>query len=483
MKTRSVLIIDDEPLMRLSMVDALRAVGYEVEEASAGDEGIHKLQGNRFDLIITDLRLPRKDGIQVVQACKQYSPGTEVIVITAHGSVDTAVQAMKLGAHDYITKPFSMEELLLIVDRATKVIALRQENDALRQELEGKFCIDGFVGKSACMREVLEKVKLVAASDATVLISGESGTGKEVVANAIHRNSPRRDQALIKVSCAALPETLLEAELFGHEKGAFTGALKQRRGRFELAHKGTLFLDEIGDISPVVQVKLLRVLQERQFERVGGNETIHTDVRLVCATQKDLKKAVEEGRFREDLYYRLNVVPVHLPPLRDRKEDILPLAEHFLHLSARRGQRTVKGLSAQAREMLLRYSFPGNVRELENIVERAVALAQRHDEIQVWDLCGQSNCPFLGGTWQESCGFCQEGLVPNPGTRREQTATTLAQAREHFERDYILSILHQTGWSKTLAAKALGLSRKALWEKCKRYGISTAEESDEEEGA
>ena len=291
--TRSVLIIDDEPLMRLSMLDALKAEGYQVQEASNGDEGIQKAKKDRYDLVITDLRMPGSDGLQVVRVCKECSPETEVIVITAHGSVDTAVQAMKLGAHDYVTKPFSMDELLLTVDRATQVQALRQENTALRQELEGKFNFDGMVGKNEQMRQVLEKVKLVATTDATVLIFGESGTGKEVIANAIHRNSPRCGRALIKVSCAALPETLLEAELFGHEKGAFTGALKQRLGRFELAHKGTLFLDEIGEIAPMVQVKLLRVLQEKRFERVGGTETIESDVRLVCATQKNLKEEVE----------------------------------------------------------------------------------------------------------------------------------------------------------------------------------------------
>ena len=471
--TRSVLIIDDEPLMRLSMLDALKAEGYQVREASNGEEGIQKAKTDRYDLVITDLKMPGSDGLQVVRVCKECSPETEVIVITAHGSVDTAVQAMKLGAHDYVTKPFSMDELLLTVDRATKVQALRQENTALRQELEGKFNFDGMVGKNEQMRQVLEKVKLVATTDATVLIFGESGTGKEVIANAIHRNSPRCGQALIKVSCAALPETLLEAELFGHEKGAFTGALKQRLGRFELAHKGTLFLDEIGEISPMVQVKLLRVLQEKRFERVGGTETIESDVRLVCATQKNLKEEVEAGRFREDLFYRLNVVQVALPPLRDRREDVLILANHLLQ---RRIPRVMKGFSPAARDVLLRYSFPGNVRELENTIERAVALAQDRDEIQVWDLCGQTACPFLGGAPQSGCGFCQEGLS---NVTDSQPQGTLAEVRERCEREYILAVLAREGWSRTVASKALGLSRKALWEKCKRYGIATPDADDE----
>ncbi len=469
MKSGSILIIDDEPLMRMSMVDALKVVGYEVQEASTGSEGLDCLQTTPFDLVITDLRLPGADGLQIVSKCKERWPDTEVIVITAHGSVDTAVDAMKSGAYDYITKPFSMDELLLSVERVCAMVSLRQENRALRDELEHKFSFQGIVGKNERMRQVLEKIKLVANTDSTVLIVGESGTGKELIANAIHTNSGRQSHALIKVSCAALPETLLEAELFGHEKGAFTGALRQRCGRFELAHKGTLFLDEIGEISPVVQIKLLRVLQERQFERVGGNETIEVDVRLVCATQKDLRKEVEQGRFREDLYYRLNVVPVQLPPLRERREDILTITKHFLEAMATRNHETEKTLSRQAREVLFRYSFPGNVRELENTIERAVALAQQSQEIQVSDLCGQSRCPYSGGEPQKDCGFC--GDLDGRTRTTFGGMETLAAAREQFERNHILEILQRTGWSRTTAAKVLGLSRKGLWEKCKRYDI------------
>ncbi len=454
--------------MRLSMLDALRAEGYKTQEASNGEEGLQKIKARRYDVVITDLKMPGKDGLHVVRMCKECSLETEVIVMTAHGSVDTAVQAMKLGANDYITKPFSVDELLLTVRRATEVQALRQENTVLRQELEGKFSFDGIVGKNEQMRQILEKIKLVATTDTTVLVLGESGTGKEVIANAIHQNSPRCEQAFIKVSCAALPETLLETELFGHEKGAFTGAIKQRRGRFELAHKGTLFLDEIGDVSLVVQVKLLRVLQERQFERVGGSETIKSDVRLVCATQKNLKKEVEAGRFREDLLHRLNVMRVTLPPLRERREDILVLANHLLHRSAKRVPHAMKRLSSASQEMLIRYSFPGNVRELENTIERATVLAQAREEIQIADLCGQTNCPLLGGSMQSDCGFCQEGLTSSASHHG-----TLATVRERCEKDYILAVLAQTGWSRTAAAKSLGLSRKVLWEKCKRYGIVT----------
>lgn len=478
MTSLSILVIDDEPLMRMSIVDALQAVGHDVQEAADGTEGLALLQTKPFDLVITDLRLPGADGVQIVRACQQAPRKPEVIVITAHGSVDTAVQAMKSGAHDYITKPFSMDELLLIVARVADMVALRQENVQLREELKSKFAFEGIVGKSQRMRDVLEKVKLVAKTDATVLIAGESGTGKELIANAIHHNSPRRAHPLIKVSCAALPETLLEAELFGHEKGAFTGALKQRRGRFELAHRGTLFLDEIGEISPVVQVKLLRVLQERQFERVGGTETIDVDVRLVCATQKDLKKEVAAGRFREDLYYRLNVVPIELPPLRERREDILAITEHLLHVAGERLKQPAKTLSPKAREILLRYPFPGNVRELENTIERAVALAQLNESIEAWDLCGEAQCPFLkGGEPLPDCGFCAAAYSVSASSPVEET--TLSAARERFERTHILEVLHRADWSKTTAAKMLGVSRKALWEKCKRYGIITPDDGHE----
>src|SRR5438309_8248258 len=346
----NVLIIDDEPLMRISIADALKAEGCQVKVAATGLEGVDLIRKEPFEIVITDLRLPGMDGLQILQACKEVLPKTGVIVITAHGSVETAVEAIKMGAYDYITKPFSMDELLLIVKRLGKVLELEDENRSLREELEGRLSFKGLLGKNEKRREALEKIKLVAPTDSTVLIVGESGAGKQLVANAIHHNRPRRDGALIKVSCAALPETLLEAELFGHEKGAFTGALRQRRGRFELAHKGTLFLDEIGEISPMVQVKLLRVLQERQFERVGGNDTIEADVRLVCATQKDLKKEVAQGRFREDLYYRLNVVPVLLPPLRERREDVVMIAEHVLQTRSARSNKTLKGFSQGTHE-------------------------------------------------------------------------------------------------------------------------------------
>ena len=406
MKGLTILLVDDEPLMRLSMMDALEAVGCNVHAVPTGTEGIEAIREKTFDVVITDLRLPGVDGLTVLQTAKDKEPQTEVLVITAHGSVETAVEAMKLGAFDYITKPFQMDELLLIVERVGSMITLRRENQDLKHQLEDKFCFNGILGVNSQMRAVLDKIKLVAETDSTVLIVGESGTGKELVANALHQNSARKGYPLIKVSCAALPETLLEAELFGHEKGAFTGALRQRRGRFEMANQGTLFLDEIGEISPVVQVKLLRVLQERTFERLGSNEPIEADVRLVCATQKDLRKEVAQGRFREDLFYRLNVVPIVVPPLRQRQEDIMVIADHVLEACSFKLNKQLRGFSQQARELLLRYSYPGNVRELENMVERAVALGRDRAAVQPADLCGFQACPYVGGVQQESCGFC-----------------------------------------------------------------------------
>src|SRR6266545_5436967 len=446
----NVLIIDDEPLMRISIADALKDEGCQVKVAATGLEGVDLIKKEPFEIVISDLRLPGMDGLQVLQTCKEVSPKTGVVLITAHGSVETAVGAMKMGAYDYVTKPFAMEELLLIVKRLMKVLELEHENRSLREELEGRFSFKGLLGKNDKMKEVLEKIKLVAPTDSTVLIVGESGTGKELVANAIHHNSPRRDGAFIKVSCAALPETLLETELFGHERGAFTGALRQRKGRFELAHQGTIFLDEIGEISPVVQVKLLRVLQERQFERVGGNQTIEVDVRLVCATQRDLKKEVQQGRFREDLYYRLNVVPIQLPPLRARREDVLMIADHVLQTRAARMSKSVKGFSQGSREVLLRYSFPGNVRELENMVERAVALCRPNEDVQAWDLCGMPSCPYLGGPPQDGCGMCGEGLTGKRTTPagRSDVVDSLAAAREQFEKQHILSILERMEGSR-----------------------------------
>lgn len=451
LRTPKVLIIDDEPLMRISISDALKVEGFSVRETGLGKEGITLFRDFSFDVVITDLRLPDLDGIEVLKACKRYSPDTMVILITAHGSVDTAVEAMKYGAYDYITKPFSMDELLLMVKRVIRYKDLEEENLLLKEQVEGRYNFSGIIGKSERMQEIFDKVKIVSQTDSTVLILGESGTGKELVANAVHYNSVRKKEPFVKISCAALPETLLEAELFGYEKGAFTGAVKQKKGRFELAHKGTFFLDEIGEISPAIQVKLLRVLQEKKIDRLGGTETLSVDVRIICATQRDLKKEVQKGTFREDLYYRFNVVPITLPPLRERQGDIMLLANHFLKYFAEQHKKQLKGISIEAMELLLKYPFPGNVRELENTIERAIVMG-KSDEVQPWDLPEEIT----------NAGECFKVIQNNI-----QSYENLSKAMKDFERQYIAKVLEETKGNKSLAAKLLGVSRKTLWEKCK----------------
>lgn len=459
----NILIIDDEPLMRISISDALKIEGYNIVSLSSGREGLKTIKENSFDIVITDLKLPEIDGLQILKACRQFSPATKVLLITAYGSVESAVEAMKQGAYDYITKPFSMDELILIVRRLIELRGLEDENIYLKERLERKYDFSGIIGRSDKMEEVFDKIKIIAPTDTTILITGESGTGKELVANAIHYNSPRKEEAFIKISCAALPETLLEAELFGHERGAFTGALKQKKGRFELAHKGTLFLDEIGEITQTVQVKLLRVLQEREFERLGGTEAISVDVRIICATQRDLKKEVQMGNFREDLYYRLNVVPVHLPSLRERKEDIILLADHFSKVFSKQMNKPVKDLSLEVKELLLKHNWPGNVRELENAMKRAVTLC-REGEIKPWDL------PEDIFKWYD------EGLKAGD---KLSYSEPLSNAMSVFEKQYIMNVLESTKGNKTLAAKILGISRKTLWEKCKYYGLLKGDSTED----
>lgn len=453
-----ILVIDDEPLMRISITDALIAEGYDVKGLESGRAGMDFIGKADYDVIITDLKLPEVDGMEILKTALKCSPKSKVIMITAYGSVDTAVEAMKQGAYDYITKPFSMDELLIIVRRLMEFRKLEYENLQLKSKIDEKYAYGGIVANSSKMQDVLEKVKVVAETASTVLITGESGTGKELIANALHYNSSRKDNPFIKVSCAALPETLLEAELFGYEKGAFTGALKQKKGRFELAHTGTLFLDEIGEVSPAIQVKLLRALQERQFERLGGTETLSVDVRIICATQRDLKNEVKQGAFREDLYYRLNVVPVHIPPLRERREDILLIANGFVKKFAAKNNKPIDGISAEAEEMLLNYPFPGNVRELEHAIERAVILGNGK-KIKPADLP------------EDIRNFYKEGLKT---AIKISYSESLTKAIGEFEKEYILRAIEGTNGNKTLAAERLGISRKTLWEKCKNYGVNKA---------
>jgi DNA-binding NtrC family response regulator len=448
-----VLVIDDEPMIRVTVVDALEEEGFRTSAASTGREGLEMIVGDDFDIVITDLRLPDMDGLQVLKEAKRHSARTEVVIITAYGSVDSAVEAMKNGAYDYVTKPFTTEELLLVLSRVLEMKRLRQENIALRKRVERDYGPKPMVGKSPQMKRIRELIATVSQVDSTVVIYGESGTGKELVANAIHFSCPRKDGPFIKVNCAALPESLLESELFGHEKGSFTGALNQKKGRFELAHLGTIFLDEIGDISPGVQVKLLRVLQERQFERVGGTRTLNVDVRVICASQKNLKKETQKGHFREDLYFRLNVVPVSLPPLRERKEDILPLADHFIQDYSKQIGRPPKKLGEKVLELLIGYSYPGNIRELENAMERAVALSQG-TQIEPEDLPEEFKSHGMFKLYGELDG-----------------SKSLRSAIRSFEKRYIEHVLKEVGGKRVKASEILEISRKTLWEKMKEYRL------------
>src|SRR6202521_3283890 len=371
-----ILIADDHDALRRGLARGLTEAGHEVDEASNGNAAIERLHDNYFDVVLSDLKMGGSDGLDVLRTTRALHPTTAVILMTAFGSVTTAVEAMKIGAFDYVQKPFEIEEMEVKIDKALEVKRLKHELDYLRHTQQESYEFDRIIGTSQALQHVLDIVKKVAKSNTTVLIRGETGTGKELIAGAIHHNSLRNTRNFVKVNCAALQENLLESELFGHEKGAFTGADKQRIGRFEQADGGTLFLDEIGDMSPRTQAKILRVLQEREFERLGGTRTLRTDVRLIAATNRDLAAMVQNGRFREDLYYRLNVVSIETPPLRERKDDIVPLANTFIRKFSAELKKKMDGIEPDAQKLLMRYNWPGNIRELENTIERAILLAE-----------------------------------------------------------------------------------------------------------
>jgi DNA-binding NtrC family response regulator len=373
----SILIVDDEPNIRRVLEAMLKKEGYDVHLAESGKKAVEIASNTTIDLLISDLIMPDMTGIEVLRIIKELQPHCTAIMITAYGTIKTAVEAIKLGAYNYISKPFDMDEMRTMIQHALSNRILEQENYELREQLKTTYRFDNIVGNSGKMQELFKMIERAADSRATVLITGESGTGKELIARALHYNSPRANKPFVAVSCAALTETLLESEMFGHEKNAFTGANAQKAGRFELAHQGTLFLDEVGEIPPSIQVKLLRVLQEREFERVGGTKPLHVDVRLIAATNRDLETEVKNRKFREDLYYRLQVVQLHVPPLRERKEDIPALVDHFLVKYNRENGRRIKGCTPEAMEHLMKYDYPGNVRELENAIERAVVLADK----------------------------------------------------------------------------------------------------------
>lgn len=449
--TRRLLVIDDEESHRLMLRAVLKEEGYQVAEAADGPEAIRAVEQETFDLILLDLRLQTMDGLETLTEIRKISPLVPVIIMTAYASVKTAVGALKAGATDYLTKPLDLEELKVLIEKALELYDLRTENIFLKERLGDRFDFSRLIGRSSKMRELFDTLALVAPSDATVLLQGESGTGKELVANAIHQNSLRKNQPFVKVSCAALPETLLESELFGHERGAFTGALARREGRFQMAHRGTIFLDEVGEMSPSTQVKLLRVLQEKEFEPLGSNQTFKVDVRIIAATNKNLEKETKEGRFRQDLFYRLNVVPIILPPLRERREDIPLLANHFFNFYREKNRQELQAISGKAMDLLVRYPWPGNVRELENTIERAVIIA-RGEVVAPVDLPPQIQALAKEKEAQE--------LDFPPGI-------TLAQ----IERALTLKTLEDTGGNRSRAAEILGISRRTLQNKLKEYGI------------
>ena len=444
MKKVKILVVDDETIVRESLAEWLKDAGHEVFTAEDGYRALEVIKREKPGIMIADLVMPGMDGIELMRRAKAQQSRIEVIIITAYASIPTAITATKEGAYDYIEKPFCPERAELLVEKLSQYRELVEENIALRQKLEDHYRFENIIAKSSRMQRLIELIKTVGKSNATVLITGESGTGKELVARAIQSQSNRKSKPFVAVSCAALPESLLESELFGHEKGSFTGAYAQKKGKFEFANGGTLFLDEVGEMSANIQVHLLRVLEEKEFTRVGGNEPIRVDVRVISATNKDLTKAMERQEFREDLYYRLNVVNIELPPLRERKEDIPLLAEHFLNKFALENRKSIAGFCPEAMEFLLEHDWPGNVRELENSIERAVILA-KDDHIAITDLR-------------------QKGMTPAAATRPGRNL-------KEIEREHILSTIEETGENYSEAARILGISRMTLYNKVKEYGI------------
>ncbi len=443
-----ILVVDDEPAQRELVSGFLKKQGLEVSSAESGVKALQLFRQDSIDLILTDQKMPNMSGADLLQAVHAINPETPVILMTAFGSIEAAVSAIQGGATDYLTKPLNLDELLYRIRQVSDRYRIIAENRELREALQSRHRIEGIIGESGQMLEVVSLVRRVAPSEATVLIRGESGTGKELIAKAIHFASPRASGPLVKVNCAALPETLLESELFGHEKGAFTGALTTRQGRFELANGGTLFLDEIGDLPLHLQAKLLRVLQEREFERVGSSRPVHVNVRILAASHRPLEALIKAGQLREDLYYRLNVVTILIPPLRERRSDLSLLIDHFLRLFAEKNGKTIRGLTHEARDILLRYDYPGNVRELENIIERAVVLTRD-------DVIGIGELPLT---------------VQNPEVKGDRE-TNLTVAMEGLERRMIRDALARSDGVQTQAAELLGISERGLRYKLIKYGF------------
>ncbi len=451
-KEYSILIIDDEQSQREVLKGYLEKKNFRVITASSGIEGLEVVNKEQVDIVLSDYKMPDKTGIEVLEEVKRINPEISFVLMTAYGTIENAVKAMRLGAYDYLSKPIDLDELELLLEKIIENKNLKSEVSFLKQQLQRKFKIDSFVSSSPKMQEVLSVAARAAESKATVLITGESGTGKEVLAKSIHYISSRKDNPFVAVNVPALPETLLESELFGHDKGAFTGADKARIGRFELANKGTIFLDEIGDIPMNLQVKLLRVLQEHKIERLGSNESIDIDVRVIAATHQNLHQKIKEGTFREDLFYRLNVISINIPPLRERKEDILPLIEHFIKKYAEENNKSGIEISKEAIDYLMKYNYPGNVRELENIIERAVVLS-RQNIITVNDL--PSN---VKGFKTETDPILEENK-------------TLNEQVEALEKKLIYDALMKANGNQSLAGRMLGITERNLRYKMQKYGI------------
>ena len=447
-----MLVVEDEAFQREMLRDLLTREGHRVTEAESGEKALQLLESSLFDLILLDFRMPGMNGLELLRQIKRINPEIEVVIMTAYGSIETAVEAMKAGARDYLTKPIDFEELCFLIERVAEHRTLVRENRMLRRELKARgVSADAIRYHSRKMAELVNLAGRVAPSQATVLIRGETGTGKELFARLLHHLSPRAERPFVVVNCAAIPETLLESEFFGHEKGAFTGAVQRRIGRFEQADGGTLFLDEIGELTPAVQVKLLRFLQEREFERVGGERTLKADVRIISATHQDLETGVKAGSFREDLFYRINVVTMAIPPLRERREDIPLLIDHFVVRFARENHKKIDGISREARDLLIRYDYPGNVRELENIMERAVVICRGsvvlRDDLPFADLLREP-----------------EAAPPGPDG-------SLNAALEALERRMLQEALTQAAFNQSQAARLLGLNERMLRYKLRKYGL------------
>ncbi len=461
-----ILVVDDELIVCESCQRILEEEGLEVETALSGIEAFAKMKENPFDIVITDLKMPGIDGMEVLRTLRKEYPDTIIIMITGFSTVETAVEAMKLGAFDYIPKPFTPDEVSIIVKKAIEQKNLLLENIYLRQELREKYGFHNIVGKSKKMGEIYRIISKVAPTDSTVLINGQSGTGKELIARAIHFNSARRDKQFVTVDCAVLSENLLESELFGHIRGSFTGAVTTKPGLFEVADGGTVFLDEIGNISPAIQSKLLRVLQEREFIPVGGTKAKKVDIRLIAATNKDLEKMIKEGTFREDLYYRLNIVPIYLPPLKERQEDIPALSVHFLKKYSEEMGKAIKGFTPEAMEKLMKYPWPGNVRELENVIERTVVMMDE-EMVRVEHL-------ILSGREEKTESV---NTVPSTSEELKEVKKHLREkAVEDIERAFLIKALERSEWNVTKAAEEVGMLRPNFQALMRKYGLKVREE-------